>query len=255
MSPINPDVEKFCEIYIATGNEVHAYRKVFYGRDSFIAKSAKSDASAFLRSVDVRNTLALKTRAALRPYRLEGKAVLDRLAQIAFANITEVVKVRRVNCRHCWGKKFKYQYTPGEYDQMCVDSFIDAQNKKTEAAWTKPPVPEGGLKFDATRKPHPDCPECRGEGYAETFIEDFDKISDDVKPLIASVENTKYGLKVTFHSQTQALETLAKCFGLLQPDVAMTFIQQMMPQPVESEIFEARTYEQQHETYKRLLNS
>ncbi|TNF65166.1 hypothetical protein FBF48_10560 [Streptococcus salivarius] len=241
-------IEKFCATYLACGDEVKAYVEAFHDQPKFSQKQAKGMAARMLKRPDVCERLALMSREALRMQRLDARRVLERLAQIAFADLTEVVKVRRVNCRYCWGKNHRRQSTQGEYDDLCADALVEAQRKK-EATYNLPELPPGGLGFDATRPPHPDCPECNGEGHAESFIQDFDKLSDDVKPLIAGVEQTKYGLKVTLHNQMTALETLTKCFGLNQPDIVLTILRQMMP-PEEKAVI---TIENAEDMYRRFL--
>lgn len=243
-------VEKFCMAYLACGDHLRAYRETFADQPGFMTSKAKFQAAAMMKRPDVNERLALMSREALRTQRLDARKVLERLAQIAFADASEVVRVRRVNCRHCWGKKFKRQSTQGEYDDACADALVAAQCEGKET-YDVPPEPAGGLGFDLTRPPHPDCPECGGEGYAECFIEDFSKISDDVKPLIAGVEQTKYGLKVTLHNQMDAIKTLANCFGLTQPDVVLAVIQQMKPKTEKTVI----TYEDAEETYRRLITA
>lgn len=250
---MSPDIEKFCVNFIVSGDEVQAYKETFQKKSGYVARTAKRDAAAFKKTHQryISERLALLSREALRAKRLDAKAVLERIAQIAFADVTEVAKVRRVNCRYCWGPRFRYQMTPAEYDGQCADAFIEAQIKKTD--YVAPEKPPGGLNFVISRPPHPDCPECAGEGVAELFVQDFSKVSEDVKPLIAGVEHTRYGIKVSFHSQTSALETLAKSFGLLQPDIVNVIVQQMAPKE-EKFVFDASNQEQAAETYKRLIN-
>ena len=252
MSPINPKIEKFVFSYLASGDEVAAFKEAFKDSKNFVARNAKRDARALLLDKDVASRLAMASREALRMKRLDAKAVLERIAQIAFADVTSVAKVRRVNCRHCWGKGFKRMGTQGEHDEACMRAIVQAQVKGLNE-YEEPPLPPGGLGFDGKRPPHPDCPECFGEGIAEVHLADFDKVSDDVKPLISNVKEGKYGIEVGFHSQTEALKILANCFGLMQPDVAVQIIQQMLPNQ-EKEVVTVENMAEAQERYQRLID-
>lgn len=253
MRAICPQLEEFCTIYLSTGDEVSAFKQTFAGKRGYVAKTAAKDARAFLFDKNVAERLALMSREALRMKRLDAQAVLERIAQMAFADVTEAVKLRRVNCRYCWGTKFKRQATQAEYEDACTDAFVAAQMAGKDE-YEQPEPPPGGLGFRANRPPHPDCPECCGEGHEEVFLQDFDKLSDDVKPLIAGVEHTRYGVKVLFHDQAKSLETLAKCFGLMQPDVAIQIIQQMMPNRGATIVLDEQNIQKATEAYKRLLD-
>jgi hypothetical protein len=247
------DIDEFCVRYLACRNEIQAYREVFKGRADFDGKLSPAMARQFFKSAPVANRLAEKSAEILAGKRLDAKAILERLAKLAFADSGEIVKVRRVNCRHCWGKKFRRQMTQGEYDDQCADA-LDRAMREGKEDYNVPPEPVGGLGFQATRAPHPDCPECGGEGFPEVFIQDFDKVSDDAKPLIAGAKMGKYGLEVSLHSQADALTQLAKCFGLMQPEVAIQIIQQFLPAAGEKEVFDTENVAEAAEIYQRIAN-
>lgn len=57
-------------------------------------------------------------------------------------------------CRHCWGIDHKYQWIQREYDRKLADALSGGK------------IPEwlGGIGYTRTKPPHPDCPECNGDG-------------------------------------------------------------------------------------------
>jgi hypothetical protein len=79
---------------------------------------------------------------------------------------------------------------------------------------------KGGLGFVGNRDPHPDCPECWGEGVGRPFFTDTRKLGRESLPLYAGVKQTKDGLEIQMHNQTDALDKLARHFGLYKDKLA-----------------------------------
>lgn len=139
---------------------------------------------------------------------LKADEVIDRLRAIAFADPRKLMEFRRRCCRHCYGVGFQYQYTASELEQ--VRASWAASPKKTR----KPFYELGGPGFDAKLPPHPDCPECFGEGVGDAYFHDTSRVPPDVAALYAGVKVTKDGIEVKLHSQTEALLALGKHLGL-----------------------------------------
>lgn len=218
----NHEIDLFALEYLACGNQREAYKKAFEQFSWFDKSKITQHSNRIMKNEVIRARMAMLSKQATRSKLLDAKTVLLRVAMIAFADATEIVRVRRVNCRYCWGTNHGYQATQAEYDAACVRKFEEAKREGVE--YIDPDLPKGGLGFMAKRAPHPDCPECGGEGYAETFIEDFANLSEDAKALISSVEQTKYGIKVHMHNQVDAIKTLANALGLTQPDIALQVV-------------------------------
>jgi phage terminase small subunit len=136
--------------------------------------------------------------------------VLARLWTIATTDVNELVEYRRCACRHCHGKNFNYQWTDDELKR--------AQAEAKRLGFPLPSAP-GGAGFDRTKEPHPDCPECNGEGDGRVHAHDTRKVSDAAKMLYAGAEVGRDGLKIKTHDQMRALELVGKHLGMFKDKV------------------------------------
>lgn len=140
---------------------------------------------------------------------ITADAVLARLWSIATADPRELIEYRRTCCRHCHGADFGYQRTPAE---------MARERAKWEAAQTKKSKEEfdeqGGVGYNGTLPPHPDCPECFGEGVERVYVHDTRHLSPAALALYAGVKTTKDGLEVKMHDQAAALVNVGKHLGM-----------------------------------------
>ncbi len=179
-------------------------------------KSAHVAASRAIGDAKVQQAIADRKRLlaeqAAGTVDVDAKRVLREWAEIAVGDPTEIVTVRRLNCRHCWGFQFKYQRTDAEYAQECAEEMQMASAMGRDAELDQF---GGGNGFRYTRDPNPLCPECDGEGVEDVFIRDLRKLTDKQRRMIAGVKNGKFGIEVMFRDQDAALRNLAQYLGLL----------------------------------------
>ena len=136
--------------------------------------------------------------------------VLQKWFDIIRADVNEVVQHRRTCCRYCHGADGGYQRTRQE-------------RQRDRNAWKTSPeslVDEfdelGGVGYDPTLAPHPDCSECFGEGVSNVHVADTRDLSPAAAALYAGVKQTKDGVEVKLHSKEKALELMARHFGMLK---------------------------------------
>lgn len=138
--------------------------------------------------------------------------ILQDWADIALADPRELVTHRRVNCRHCHGDDFGYQWIDAaEYVAATVAWELGSRNGRPVGG----PPQLNAIGFRANGEPHPDCPHCNGEGFGEVFIPDFRTLSPRALKLLAGVKQTKTGIEIAMHSQEKAREYLARHLGML----------------------------------------
>lgn len=142
---------------------------------------------------------------------VDAKAVVAEWVRIAFADATKIAHVRRLNCRHCYGFNHAYQWTDAEFARAQAEEMQDAIHAGREMNTA---LFEGGPGFRLTADPHPDCPECGGEGLEDVYVADMRKLPKALRRMVASVERTKNGVKVTMRDQDEALSRLANFLGL-----------------------------------------
>lgn len=201
---------RFCDIYLSTFVAYTAYTEAGYTAKS--AQVAQVCASKLLATAKARKYLALKAKDVLSRVEAEQDKLVLVTTGVAYADVNELVEYQRGACRHCHGKFHRWQYTTGEWDRKMTE-FAEKQEKAAEdgkPVKLKPPEPKGGVGYDFRKDPHPDCPECWGQGEGKEIIKDTRHLSPAAKALYAGVEKTKDGIKVNMHSQEKARDLLAK---------------------------------------------
>jgi phage terminase small subunit len=223
--------EKFAIEVVRTGNQSEAYR-IAYNPSPTTSKDRITHMACGVAShpnVAARiNELKAK---AVDNVLMDAEAVVRHLSEIAMADPNELMQHRRVNCRYCNGVDHAYQWKhKGEYEHA-VDQWTEQkeaheqrQNKAGKQAPFKKPMPvdDGGYGFRSNADPHPNCPECEGEGIEEIFIQDSRKLSGPAKRLFAGVKQTKNGIEVLTRSQDLALKLLGEKYGVFKTVIDAT---------------------------------
>ena len=182
----------------------------------FSPENARSIASQLLKQDDVQ--ALVQERQAKLCDKLEGmeRWVLGQLMGVATADARELVELHRVACRHCWGKKFKYQRTQNERDEA-YEHWLENEVAAQEMQPPRPPTrfnELGGIGYTPKKDPNPACPECFGDGEPRTVFNDTRDLSEQGARLYAGVEETQHGMKMKMHSQMDATLNIGKHFGM-----------------------------------------
>lgn len=205
---LTPKQEMFVKEYLVDLNATQAYLRAGY---KVSEKVASVNAARLLVNASIQAAIdkAMDKRSA----RTEIKAddVLRYWHDIATADPNEIIHLRRVCCRHCYGKDFQYQWRDEEEYEQTVQAIRQAA-KEGEV----PVIPSnsGGYGFDRLLRPHPKCPYCRGEGHEEIHAEDTRFLSPKAKRLYAGVKQTKDGFEIKFRDQDKAMENVARHLGM-----------------------------------------
>lgn len=133
--------------------------------------------------------------------------VLKRWWATATANASELVEYRRECCRHCHGENHKFQWIDEDEWERALAA---AQTNDEEAVVSD----EGGYGFNPTRRPHPECPKCFGEGHGSMFAHDTRDLSEQALLLYDGVKQTKEGLEIKMVDRSKALENVARHLGM-----------------------------------------
>jgi phage terminase small subunit len=143
---------------------------------------------------------------------IKAKDVLQHWYDIATADPNEIIHLRRICCRHCYGIDHEYQWRDEKEYQQAV-RMAKQQAKESE----KPPaIPAdaGGYGYDRLLRPHPKCPYCWGEGHMEVHAADTRTLSPKAKLLYAGVKQTRDGFEIKMRDQDKAMENVAKHLGM-----------------------------------------
>jgi phage terminase small subunit len=211
--------QRFADEFLVDLNASAAYQRAGYKSKG---NAAEVSASQLLRNPKVAQYLAEKRAARVERVEITQDEVLRELRSVMTSDTNEIVQYRRHCCRYCYGKDFRYQLTPseqerrrGEYDVECGQLL----SKKVKPDQIPPFDELGGIGYDKRRDPHPDCPECFGEGVGSIFVKDTRKLSPALKSLYAGVKLGKDGLEVKLHSKDKATELVARHLGMLKDKV------------------------------------
>lgn len=204
MDPIRSKrVPRFVEEYCKDRNGTQAAIRAGYSSN---VDTAGVTAARLLADARVKALIDEQMARVAEEARIESADILREWLDIATADPSKLGRVRRVNCRHCWGVGHEYQWKAREYAEAC-DAAMRADA----------PMPDcsGGFDFRKTAEPNPACPECEGEGVEEVFVADIETLTGPERKLYAGLRMTKYGPEVVLRDQDKARDNLAKYLGLL----------------------------------------
>lgn len=175
-------------------------------RSGYSEAAARAIAHKLLTKTDIRDAIDARMSEIAVAASITVEAVLKKWWEIASADPNELMQLRRVNCRHCWGFDNNYQWTRAEYERACQI----AANKGLEA-----PDGMGGFGYLVNGTANPECPECGGNGQEVLHFEDTRKLKGSARTLYAGVQKTKDGLKIITRDQDAALQNIARYLGML----------------------------------------
>jgi len=161
-----------------------------------------------LKDVEVQKMIVEQRERVSKAATITAADILRDWQEVADADASKIVYVRRVNCRFCNGVDHQYQWNAREYAEAC-----DAAMRQ------KPPtdMPDcaGGFGWRHNGEPHSGCPECAGEGIEDIFFRDTESLTGPERKLIAGIERTKDGIKVKLRDQDAIRMAIAKYLGML----------------------------------------
>ncbi|HDR9052662.1 TPA: terminase small subunit [Burkholderia vietnamiensis] len=212
---------RFVDEYLVDLNATQAAIRAGYSK-----RTAKQQGARLLTNVDVAAAVTERKRSRAERVQIDADEVLAKVHAVAFADTNGIVSYRRECCRFCWGIGHAYQYkTQREFDEARrrFERELSAA-KKSKVPKAALPVFDGsgGIGFKPSREPHPDCPECDGEGYGRVFIGDTRNLPPELIALYGGVKHTKEGIEVLLHPQDRARELLMRHLGLLKEEVRVT---------------------------------
>lgn len=202
---MTPQETLFAAEYLKHFNAARAAREAGYS-----AHSAHRQGWELLRRPEIKQAIEVGIAARLERARVDADFVLREWAAIATADVSEIVQHRRGCCRYCYGLDGKYQRTQAERD----DAFKAFQ--ETPQALAEEFDEQGGVGYNHTLDPSPECMECFGEGEARLHVADTRDMSPGARALFAGIKQTKDGIEVKFHSKDKALEMIARHLGMLK---------------------------------------
>lgn len=151
--------------------------------------------------------------------------LLERFVEIGTADPRELIGLKVGACRYCWGEGHRYFWRLREYLEACAKADADnallvEMGKRASIGY---PDPAGGLDFNATHPPHPDCPQCHGEGVERFVPRDTDNLSDQALLLYGGVKvKADGGYEIIVADRQKALELAGRIMGAFNDKLNIT---------------------------------
>jgi len=203
---LEPMQQQFVNEYLIDLNGTQAAIRAGYSE-----KTAGVQASQLLAKLNIQAAIAKAQKERAERTGITADRALSEVWKIVTADPRELVQVKVGCCRHCWGEGHRYQRTVGE---MNADREQHATKGLSPADFDE----KGGIGFDSLRLPHPECPQCGGDGQARTVLADTRNLSPLAQALYAGAKQGKYGIEVQMHSKMDAIEKVFKHLGLYKED-------------------------------------
>lgn len=181
-------------------------------RAGYSAKTATQAGHRLLQDEIVQGYIQKEMSKRAKRTEIKADDVLRYWHDIATADPNEIIHLRRVCCRHCYGVDHQFQWRDEvEYNQAVQRATTAAEEKETTPVF---PSDVGGYGFDRLLSPHPQCPYCAGEGREEIHAEDTRFLSPKAKLLYAGVKQTRDGFEIKMRDQDKAMENVARHLGM-----------------------------------------
>lgn len=200
--------EAFAQNYAQFRSVSRAYRHAYDKHDAD-HRTADRDGRRVLSAPVVRERIDDLINEATSSVVFTIGEALARWLAIASADPNELVSLKVGACRYCHGEAHGYHWRMREYLTQC---------DQAEAACKALPDVGGGFDYDATREPHPDCPECHGEGIHRVVVKDTEDLSPAGRLLYGGVKMTNNGPQILIADQMKALENACRIIGAFKDD-------------------------------------
>lgn len=216
----------FAEHWAEYRNAVQAYRHA-YSRDCAYSTAATAGAEIFHRpAVQAEIAAVMEAQRNASAPVANVAWLLRRYIAIATADPRELIGLKIGCCRFCHGDDHAYQWREREYleavdkadREFAKRTKVKARGGRAAATADEPadveyPDVGGGFDFNATRSPHPDCPQCHGEGIERFVPRDTDNLSEQALLLYGGVKAKREGYEIIIADRDKALEMAGRILG------------------------------------------
>lgn len=176
-------------------------------RAGYSERTADEQGCRLLANTRVRSAIERRREQIVALADVDAAMVVRELLDVATADPRELVSIHRDCCRYCYGIDHRRQWLLSEYEGAVREAMRDGQ---------PPPLFEGGIGYNATHEPNPECPECFGRGVETVIVKDTRKLSPQAAKLYAGAQQTKDGVKALGRNQNEALMALGRYLGMFK---------------------------------------
>jgi phage terminase small subunit len=199
--------QQFVDEYLVDLNGTQAAIRAKYSEST-----ARQIATRLLSKAHIQAAIAEARAKQQQRTEITADRVLREAWNQVTADARELTQLRIGCCHFCHGIEHRWQRTDNEYEADLALWTTDTDPDKGEFN------EKGGPGFNPNAEPHPDCPECAGDGIPRVVLMDTSSLSPAARSLFAGVKQTKFGIEVMTHSKDAAMEKLFKHLGLYEKD-------------------------------------
>lgn len=217
--------KQFAEHWVVYRNQTQAYKHAYNPDASYDVARTEGYRIFHLPAVQAEIEALQETARQQSPAVASVGWLLRRLVDIGTADPRELIGLKVGCCRYCHGEGNGYQWREREYWEAVERADRDAAilvamgpalrktRGKPEPCDVLYPDIAGGFGFNATHPPHPDCPQCHGEGVERFVPRDTDRLSDQALLLYGGVKVKRDGYEIVMADQQKALELAGRIMG------------------------------------------
>lgn len=219
-SPLTALQDRFVTHWLRYRNATQAYKHATES-PTCAYFTAANEGLKLLRDERVQTAIQARAKEAFKDTTVDLGWILQRYFDIATADPRELIGLKVGCCRYCHGEGHGYQWREREYLEQCDQ--VEREIAKQRAFGRGRVLPQaidlaypdvaGGFGYNATFPPHPDCPQCHGEGVERFVPRDTDNLSDQALLLYGGVKVKKDGYEIIIADQGKALEMVGKIMG------------------------------------------
>lgn len=215
--------DRFATEVLAGADPIETYKKLYAPPANLSELQLRSRVSTIMNGKRYRQALDTHRQRVGAMAALDAASIMREWWDIATADPRELIQYMRNNCRHCFGKDFKYQWIgPREFAEA-IARVVDQNAKIPDPRHHHPlPVNEGGFGFRMFEPVNPKCEVCGGKGSEYVWLADTRNLTGKAAKLYAGVKQTPNGIQVLMRDQDGALDKIAKALAMYAEKVVLT---------------------------------
>jgi phage terminase small subunit len=198
--------------YMKDYNNTEAVRRAGYE-----GKHARQEGWRLSQMPMIKSEIKRQQEQRLSKISLDADDVWRDVRAVLNSDPRNIVEHRRGACRYCHGADHEYQFRPQEMRDARV-KFAESDYGKAGLLFDE----QGGLGYDSRKEPHPDCPECEGQGIEVLVAHDTRLLSKEEAALYDGIEPTKHGTKFKMRSRDAARDLAARVLGMNKSEIVLT---------------------------------
>ncbi len=195
-------------------NAAKAFRAA---RPEYNGNSVTELAWRWRKRQDIVDELERCKAATLKRVELTVEDVVRDIRNVLCADSRDITEYRKGACRYCHGTDHQRMRTPEEHRQA-YGLYLESEAAKRGLPFDH----QGGVGYSPKLDPHPECPECHGDGIRTVVAHDTRTMNEAAATLYAGTKPTANGIEIITRSKDQARKDAAAWLGMNKSTLDVT---------------------------------